>query len=644
VDAVFGAASGRLERHAGVSAREGRVARLHEDLQRTQVLDFRRIREVASRCPDDPLLRLHLPALQFLLFGKVSPLPPEQDWLEPLSETELDELRHSGLFVRSSPAAFYPEMAGGWNIMNRVVDRCLVALDPRHFEPMWSGLIAESTTRRGEHLRIVGRFVHHLANSLAGDTVSAVAVRGRSAGLERIAGQDIDLLVFVTEESAYDGVLGAALSFAHQDFSALRSVSFLCVKSDEPDSRSRVYSAAESSGPHLDVFATVGDLELFRALRGDPVELRWNLEILRSSHPVLNRSWFEEFVISYETAVGLRAKNPPMPAVQPCDRFIAITHRSEIEHAVNRGLRALTRRAPRMEMWDNAGTYRTLLSPFVAALIIEAAVDPASSEVDGVQPAVRYLLETMEVGAIWRFAPDSTPEWPPDVDDTVCVLAALALVGRDDLSADVLGMIHNQADRTGLLRTWMIDEGTPSAGANDADSVVTANAAFLLHRLGCGGEPTTAQLEAAIVADLSERNVLAPSSLYHDRPAVCAYFLARWASRSGHREAGGVLTRIAHELTRMDMQGLGPAELAAFACAAVWAGAEDIAKKTLPTLVAFQHSTGLWPVSPLLTDPEGSSYGSAEVSTALAVHAMRLWLSTCELQTVPLVVDPGRTP
>jgi hypothetical protein len=351
------------------------------------------------------------------------------------------------------------------------------------------------------------------------------------------------------------------------------------------------------------VFTTVGDLELVRVLRGDPVESRWNLEVLRSSHPVVGGDWFEEFVGSYETAIGLRAKNPPVAAGQPLRRFIAVTHRSEIEHAAERGVRALTGRAPRMEMWDDAGTHRAFLSPFVAALVIEALADRASSGPGGAQPAVRYLLETIEQGSVWRFAPGSVSEWPPDVDDTACAVAALALIGRDEPSVDVEAMIRNQVASSGLLRPWILDVGTPGTGAADANPVVTANAALLLHRLGIAGEPLAAQLESAIVAHLDTRNVLEPSSPYHDRPAVCAYFLARWASLSEHREAGAVLTRIGHELTRIDTQQLAVAELAAAVCAAVWTGAESVASSALPALVAYQHSSGLWPASPFLADP-----------------------------------------
>lgn len=610
----------------GMTSIECRVQSFFEDVWNRGVLRIRRLKEIAAEPPSEMEEQCSLPIFQYLVFGKERSAAPEEPWFVRLDERELQKLKAGAPLVRTSTHAFYPELVGGWNVMNRVVDLSMFSFNSTALEEEWRHTMAEAASRRKQHEKLIELFLEHLQQPSLLPGVRAVAIRGQAGQTDRIPGADVDLLVFLEEEAYYRKLLDVALEFSKGSDSDVIAMTFLSTDFSEVNTHSLLRTASDRSGPRFDLYTTIGDKELVRVLFGDPVGSRWNLEVLKTCRPVLGERWFRDFVASYETAIGLRAKRSQLRGADVDVPLAVVTSRFELAEAHKAGALALVRHPPRIEMWSGAGPVRAFLSPLVAALLIEAMEDANALDGTTHRGAIDYLLATMEGGGQWRFAPHTFPEWPPDVDDTVCALAALVRLGRVELSGACLDRFRAQMAPSGLLRTWLVPKGAFPGRVNDPDLVVTANVALLMHRLGFGDDPLTIRMEHAILQHMEAQDVMPSWSLYYDRHAICAYFLARWSVTSQSPVAREVLARIEACIRAMDVRSLAVCELAAIICAAVWSGAEEVLTKALPLMLAFQQSSGMWPASPFFIDPGGGIYGSPEVTTALAIEAIGLSL------------------
>jgi hypothetical protein len=234
----------------------------------------------------------------------------------------------------------------------------------------------------------------------------------------------------------------------------------------------------------------------------------------------------------------------------------------------------------------------------------------------------------MEGGERWSFAPHVAFEWPPDVNVTVCALAALIRAGHTDTGTHICELLNKQSSPSGLLYTWLVHKDKLNDRINDTDPVVTANAAWLMHRLKKSNQRLLFRIEQAIYEYIKEQNTWDLKSLYYKQPTTIAFFLSRWAETSGSAVARKVIAWLSERLKTIEIESLSAAELAALMCAAIWTKSNELAAQINPLLISMQNPDGTWPNSAFFQDPGGDLYGSEEISTALGVTALGLWLKS----------------
>lgn len=608
-------------RHTNISLR---VQKFFFRVREAKVLEIRRLRHTVSNRPSTEELDL-LPIYQFLIFGKLSPHQLERAWFSPLLDTELRVLTEYGPVVRHSEIAEYPEVRGGWNCLNSIVDRVCFSFDYQKISRRWRELRSSATRRRPQLLKIATDLAGWLRRDVLAEKIDGICVRGQLGSKGRIPDDDVDLLVFVKNQSVYAAVKRRALDFGRNRGTDVRQISVLSTKFDRPISRtSVVYPGNGKIG--IDIYMSVGSLELERVLKGDPCESRWNLGVMKACRPLESGRWIRSFVKAYTLVHDIRGRESIDSFHRPSERTVTVVSIAprDLQIARSHGLNALKRSAPRIDLWDKNGSVkRRFKSPFVAAAFCEAASMDWESGRDLHSMATRYLLATMEATETWRFAPGTPALSSRDIDDTACSIAALKLCG-ENVGLHCESLFSRQLSESGLLRTW-IGSGVDSHGrTNEADPIVTANALLALHRLGLGSTSLTCQLEAALASHLRTHGVVTPQSLYYDIPAVCSYFIARWTAYSRSQIANDCRKAIGAAISEMDVRRLSALGLAMLTCTAIRSGVEQVAEESVVRLLSTQRSDGLWPPAQAFVDPGGGIYGSPELTTALAVEALGL--------------------
>jgi len=593
------------------------IQRIDEFLAIVERAGFGELRRLALTTVgpvSDAQRRKLIPVYQHLAFGKTRWHPREAAWLTPLAAAEmreLEQLEQRGLVcVRTSGVAAYPEAEGGWSVLNRVIDLCLVGQrDP--VEARWEALQAQAEAARRRQRALVDALL--VAYGAADVGIESVAVRGQFGSERRIPATDVDLLLLLRDASCYGPVLERSRQFALDAAVDVGRLSWLATDFNGSEDDGVIVHRGPS-GEHsldLDLYATVGASELARVLRGDPAEARSNLEVLRAARPVWGEAKFSTFVTNYQRVLAIRARG----CVAPLPPNIPMSHApvtaTELRGAQARGLEALAKLPPRVEMWDDHGARRAMLSPFVAALMCEAGAREIGA---------RYLEQTMEPGGIWRFAPHADDPWPPDVDDTVCAAAALHSQGR--LTVEAAAFVGQlEARRTGddLLETWLIDPEQHPGRHNDADPIVTANALLFLHRVGHGQAPLARTLEAGVLSAIRRGPV---RSSYYQSTLVQAAFIARWAAEARTPVSLDVLGELRAWLSAVDVRVLSAMELAAVVAAASWSADAELVWGAVPRLLATQEPSGLWAPGVAFVDPGGGRYGSQALTTAVALAGL----------------------
>lgn len=603
-----------------------RIQRFLEQVRAVRLLKINRLKEVIITPPDNPRFRDELPLFHYLVFNKRIPVGPEGVWYRPLTDEEIKTLTKAKLGMRILGCAYYPEVIDGWNTLNRLADVVLFGFNKAELNQEHHKLLAYARVERTRHKRIAREFVSHLNCYGLLSRIESLAIRG---GEGRVPGGDLDLLLLVDDEGSYQAIIDATLAYMSLSESSVEKVSFLTTDFSVPDSHALAIEPTslikKKAGIQLDLYLTVGHKELIRVVTGDPIEARWNLEVLKQCKPLHGRQWLKQFINSYSTTIGLRAKTSVSKPTRQRPHAVFASP-DTIKTALRVCLDALIIRLPRIEMWDTEQEACAFDSPFVAALIEEATADAGIVISKRETKTVNYLLATMEEGPCWRFAPEAFPEWPADVDDTVCALAALTRAGLSHYAYSTPDMLCKQMASTGLLYTWLKDQSEATDLVNDSDPIVTANAALLLHRLGRGSESLTTKLEFAVNQEISTTHIVDLQSLYYNRPAISAFFLARWAEASKSKPARSVLSQIADWCRNTNLADLSASEIAAIVYAAICGGADDVITEAITLLLAYQAPSGLWPNGPFCVDPGGSTYGSAEVTSSIAVTALARWL------------------
>jgi hypothetical protein len=241
------------------------------------------------------------------------------------------------------------------------------------------------------------------------------------------------------------------------------------------------------------------------------------------------------------------------------------------------------------------------------------------------EKAIKFLLSEREDSNLWRyFGKNSTLS--PDLDDTACVLAALA---KNDTTVqpEICDQLLKYRDpSTGLFRTWV--ENSPNT-ENDIDSIVNANILFLYGILG-----KSWMIPEVVSYLIKEADVLhiQNSQVWYHSPQMFSYAVSR-AFNDGHVSELFPARSLLIEHLIFSQQDIGcwcsPLETA-FAATALMNFSYDgeAIDHTVKFLLDTQDTNeGSWPADFFHIKSEA---GSKEMTTAMCIEA----LTKCKLRRI----------
>lgn len=250
--------------------------------------------------------------------------------------------------------------------------------------------------------------------------------------------------------------------------------------------------------------------------------------------------------------------------------------------------------------------------------------------------ALDFLLAEMQPRGLWKHWTRAHPfhhQLPPDLDDTSCASAALALAGRT--FPDNRPLLLRNRDRRGLFRTWKLTLAQlrhplvsyafftkTSARPFDVDAVVNANA---LYYLGLHDPDDLPEVSRHLVRVLRE-DLEAHCDKWYENSFAIWYFFSRALQRRAPEAGELIVKKIAA------MKPVGALDRALAVCALRdWNQPADVAP-----LLAQQLASGAWPAAPLYhggrarrrdgsfvpPHPDTPHWGSEELTTAFCIEAL----------------------
>jgi hypothetical protein len=233
------------------------------------------------------------------------------------------------------------------------------------------------------------------------------------------------------------------------------------------------------------------------------------------------------------------------------------------------------------------------------------------------EKAIKFLISERDDSNLWRyFGKNSTLS--PDLDDTACVLAALAknnITVQSELCDQLLNYRDPSSD---LFKTWV--ENPPNS-ENDIDSIVNANILFLYGILG-----KSRMIPEVVSYLIKEADVLhiQNSQVWYHSPQVFAYVVSR-AFNDGNVAELAPARSILIEHLLFSQQYIGcwcnPLETA-FATTALlnFSHNDDAIDQAIMFLEETQDpKEGSWPADFFYINAEA---GSKEMTTAICVETL----------------------
>jgi hypothetical protein len=215
----------------------------------------------------------------------------------------------------------------------------------------------------------------------------------------------------------------------------------------------------------------------------------------------------------------------------------------------------------------------------------------------------------------WSYEGRATRRVPPDLDDSACAAAALALLGvAPDLRLFRL-LWENEAAPGGPYYTWVgVNQGTHLL-ARQLDALVNANLLFCaaMARIELPGA-------AAYLCDLITRPDLTPASDYCLSPHLLVYALARAALDGPAPSLSPVLPALATHARRLTTAT--PFELACATATLLALGEQKYAAPLLEALLVAQQPDGAWPIALAYTGYPPNFAGAPGLTTAIALDAI----------------------
>lgn len=294
-----------------------------------------------------------------------------------------------------------------------------------------------------------------------------------------------------------------------------------------------------------------------------------------------------------------------------------------MEGALSRGVEALAGLdASELEYRSGADVSRCR-SPFAAAVAASALAEVPEGR-SLARPLLIYLRRTAEPPGLWHFSRRDFPDLPLDADDTACALAALFLHGdRDVAFGPALEVIQRFARGDGPCRTWLTagDPRNLPGGENDVDVVVNANVLYCAALAG----RSLAGAAAFVAAWVASHGIeCRRASAYYPSPFAFAYFLARWLGACPQARGTGLASIVTAACShRLRQVGEDPLAGALALNALLDLAPRRQAVRPLAAMVlAHQGEGGLWPQRTFFLGPHGMTFGSAALTTALALEAL----------------------
>lgn len=215
----------------------------------------------------------------------------------------------------------------------------------------------------------------------------------------------------------------------------------------------------------------------------------------------------------------------------------------------------------------------------------------------------------------WSYEGRATTRLPPDLDDSACAAAALALLGAaPDLRLFRL-LWENEAAPGGPYYTWVGVNRDAHLLARQIDALVNANLLFCA-ALGRIELPGT----AAYLRDLIARPDLSTASDYCLSPHLLVYALARAAADGPAHALAPALPALAGHARRLETAT--PFQLACATAALLALGDAVAAAPLLRALLAVQQPDGAWPIGLAYTGYPPTFAGAPGLTTAIALDAL----------------------
>jgi hypothetical protein len=284
---------------------------------------------------------------------------------------------------------------------------------------------------------------------------------------------------------------------------------------------------------------------------------------------------------------------------------------------------------------------------------ISYCLDFTKSEKAGemLQKAIRFFLDTMQKGGVWRYTCGPADYLPPDVDDTACISF---LLRRHGISfPDNTGVMLGNRDSRGLFYTWIVPRLTRTthmsywrvalrqllkrrwllyyfpklteSRSDDFDPVINAN---VLHYLG--ERPETLPIIRHLI-QITEEQTEETCDKYYASRFTFYYFLSR-NHAAGIRAFGPlrdtIVGRIKSYAHPDGSIGSHILHTALAACALMdWQDWEDhsrVLNGAIEAILRGQHPSGGWQKFPFyFSGPvKKLAWGSEELTTGFCLEAL----------------------
>ncbi|MGD1045176.1 MAG: prenyltransferase/squalene oxidase repeat-containing protein [Bacteroidota bacterium] len=234
-----------------------------------------------------------------------------------------------------------------------------------------------------------------------------------------------------------------------------------------------------------------------------------------------------------------------------------------------------------------------------------------------IKKALKFLLSEREDSGTWNYF-GKTCSLIPDLDDTACVLAALAK-NNSAVQSEICDQLLKYRDpSSSLFKTWIED---PPNTENDIDSIVNANILFLYGLLG------KSQMIPEVVSYLiKEADILhiQSSQVWYHSPQVFSYTVSRAFNDGSVTELTPACPLLIEHLL-FSQQDIGcwcnPLETAFAATALLnFSYDGDAIEPAVKYILETQNlAEGSWPADYFYINGE---VGSKEITTAMCVETL----------------------